>query len=194
MVTFRKNYKTLLPYDKKKYLNWSNNHKSSVEWYGVSFQLPGGFEGRKIGLREYLKAYQAWFKNVIAQLDNGSAWIVNHEGKNMEWFPNEHNRLSTLRTLFRENNIPNTFKGALVFSTDDLLKFSKDLISYPTALLKGRWLYQDLVISRSGLPFIIKISHHSNIDLLSTDIAFLSKTVTEYSNDFILKMYRGTSL
>jgi hypothetical protein len=194
MVTFRKNFKTLLPYNRKEYLNWNADFKSSVEWYGVSFQLSGGFEGRNIGLREYLKAYKAWFKNVITEFDNGSTWIVNHEGRDMEWFPYDQDTLPALRTLFKQNNILNTFKGALIFTTDDLLKFCKDLISYPTALIKGRRLYQDLVISRNDLPFIIKISHHSNIDFLSTDKDLLRKMLDEHSHSFILKMYRGTSL
>ncbi|MNR43714.1 hypothetical protein D3C85_1623630 [compost metagenome] len=62
-------------------------------------------------------------------------WIVNHEDKDLEWLPNNEDNLISLRTLFKERGIPNTFKGAIIFTKDDLLKFSKDLISYPYSVL-----------------------------------------------------------
>ncbi len=80
MVEFKKNVKKALPYDRQLYLEfWDDDAKSSTQWYGVSFQLPGGFEGKYIGLTEFLKKYEQWFKDLILKLDNGSFWIVNHE-------------------------------------------------------------------------------------------------------------------
>jgi len=197
MIEFIKNVKKVLPYDREEYLDFLGNHfYSYTEWYGVSFQLPGGFEGREIGLEEYLEAYERWFKNVVMQLDNASFWIVNIEQKrNFGWFPNYENNLISLRNLFRQNNIPNKFKGALVFTTDDLIKFSKDIITYPIAVFnKEGLLYDDLDISNSKLPFIIKISAHCNIHFLSTDKELLRKVVNENAGSFILKTYTGTTL
>lgn len=116
MIEFKTEVKELLPYDRKQYL-------SLEKWYGVSFQLPGVFEGKDIGLDIYLKAYEDWFKSIINRLDNKHQWIANHDHTDVIWFPNDDKTLATLRDLFN-NNIPNTFTGALVFSKDDLLKFN----------------------------------------------------------------------
>ena len=197
MVEFKKNTKTLLPYDREVYIDYLGyEFYKYPKWYGVSFQLPGGYEGREIGLTEYLEAYENWVKNIILQLDNGTCWIVNHDTKDMNWFPYEEDTLISLRALFKQNNIPNKFKGALILTTKDLLKFSKDLITYPFALFKqDGLLYNDLDISHGALPLIIKISHHSNIDLLSTDKELLKKVVSKnFPDHFILRNYKGISL
>jgi len=197
MIEFKKTVKNALPYDRQQYLDFfDEDFDSSTKWYGVSFQLPGGYEGREISLTEYLEAYESWFKTIILQLDNGSLWIVNHDDKDLQWLPNDEDNLISLRTLFKQNNIPNEFKGALSFTKDDLLKYSNDLISYPLAVFNAtEVLYKDLDISHSELPFIIKISGHANIDLLSTDKDLLKEVVdANASNGFILKPYRGTSL
>ena len=189
MIEFKNKIKKLLPYDRKQYI-------SRKEWFGVSFQLPGVFEGKDIGLDVYLESYENWFKGVVSKLDNGSPWIVNHDFIDEDWLPNKQNNLKTLRTLFKQNSIPNTFIGALIFTTDDLLRFSKDLISYPYAIFdKKEILYNNLDISHSDLQFVIKISGHLTIDLLSTDKEFLRKVVNENpSNHLIIKEYLGTSL
>lgn len=197
MIEFKKNFKKILPYDRQRYLDFlDEDFDSSTKWYGVSLQLPGGYEGRKISLTEYLEAYERWFKAIILQLDNGSIWIVNHDYKDLQWLPNDEDNLISLRALFKQNNIPNEFKGALSFTKDDLLKVSNDLISYPLAVFNAAdVLYKDLDISHSELPFIIKISGHANIDLLSTDKDLLKEVLdASSSTGFILKPYRGTSL
>ncbi|HXS60119.1 MAG TPA: hypothetical protein VN703_04845, partial [Candidatus Sulfopaludibacter sp.] len=134
-------------------------------------------------------------KNIISTFGNSSRWIVNHDRKGRNWFPNDENNLTQLRTLFKKRNIPNSFRGALIFTKDDFLKFCKDLMSYPYAVFdEGDLLYMDLDISNDQLPFILKISGHLNIDLLSTNKEFLRKIVNENrSNKFIVKEYRGTS-
>lgn len=189
MIEFKNKIKEFLPYDRKQYI-------SRKEWFGISFQLSGVFEGKDIGLEMYLEIYEDWFKSVISKFANNSQWIVNQDFIDEDWFPNKQNNLKTLRSLFKQNNIPNEFNGGIIFSTDDLLKFSKDLISYPYAVFnKTGLLYNNLDISHNKLPFVIKISGHLNIDLLSTDIELLRKVVNENSpNSFILKEYRGTSL
>jgi hypothetical protein len=201
MIEFKKNVNKAIPYDRQHYLEFLSDHlaanlASSTKCYGVSFQLPGGFEGRAISLTEYLDAYENWFKNIIKQFDNGSDWIVNHDITCAKWFPNNEDNLSTLRTLLRENYIPKEFNGALIFTTDDLLKFSEELISYPIAVFnRPATVYHNLDISNSKIPFIFKISNHANIDLLSTDKNLLKAVVEANTSDgFILRPYRGTSL
>lgn len=194
MIEFKKSFKKLLPYDREEYIDFLGNHfYSYTEWYGVSVQLPGGYEGRDIGLTEYLEAYERWFENIILQF-NASTWVVNHGKRDAIWFPAEEDSLPSLRNLFKQNNIPNKFKGALIFTTEELLKFSNDLITYPFGVFsKHEWLYDDLDISHSELPFIIKISHHCNIDFLSTDKELIKKVVNEnHSSLFIVREYQGT--
>ncbi len=183
MATFNRRVRKALPYDRKKYLDFFGNNESTT-WYGVSFQLPGGFEGRNIGITEFLDRYETWFKDLIIKLDT-----------DLNWFPNDEDNLPALRTLFKQNNIPNNFRGALIFSKEELLEFTKDLLSYPTCVFnEERLFYKDLDISHAELPIVIKISGHWNIHILSTDKHLLRKLLSENRSDFIIKEYRGTSL
>jgi hypothetical protein len=198
MIEFKKNVNKVLPYDRKQYFDFFDDEfdssNESIKWYGVSFQDESA--GRKISLTEFIEMFESLFKNIILKLDNGSFWIVNHDDKNIIWFPNDEDTLVPLRTLFKQRNVPNTFRGALIFTKDDLLKFSRDLISYPCALFyKKDTLYRDLDVSHGELQFIIKISGHKCIDFLSTDKELIRKVVNENSSSlFIVKEYRGTSL
>lgn len=201
MVAFEQNVTAFLPYDRVQY----SAHRN---WYGFSFQLEGGYEGKKIDRTEYIQKYEPWFAHVVSRMDNGLnlsedteqsgnfRWIVNLDYEGACWFPNDEENLIALRTLFRQNNIPNSFKGALMLSKDNLLQFSRDLITYPFTIFYGeRFLYNDLEISHSELPFVIKISAHRNIDLLSTDIELLKTFVNEAAAaPFIVRPYRGTAL
>jgi len=195
MVQFKKNYKNKLPYDRDKYIEFLDvDFDSPTEWCGVSFQLPGGYEGRDIGLTEFTEKYELWFKDIISGFDNGSNWIVNHSKRDVQWLPNKGNTLPLLRDLFKKNRVRGSFKGALIFSTEDQLKIALDIISYPHQLFRGRGLYNDLDISNNEFPLIIKTSHHANIDLLSTNKEFLQDIVNENSERFIMIVCRGTKL
>ena len=195
MIEFKRNIKKALPYDRQQYLNFLDGEFDSfTKWFGVSFQLADRYEGKKISLKEYIKAYNGWFKSIITELDNDSFWIVNHDDKDLQWFPNDEENLIPLRTLFKENNISNKFKGALLFTKGDLLKLSTVLISYPLAVFdKEELLYKNLDISHNKLPFIIKMSGHGNIDLLSKDKNLLAEVIAvNVTDNFILKPYSGT--
>jgi hypothetical protein len=101
--------------------------------------------------------------------------------------------LPDLRTLFKRNDISNSFKGAVIFSAPDLIAYSKELVSYPYAVSgKKGVLYRDLDISHSVLPAIIRISGHLNIDFISTDENIFRKIINlNFANEFIVKEYRG---
>lgn len=186
MIQFKKNVKELLPYSRRQYI-------SRDKWYGVSFQLPGVFEGKVIGLKKFVEVYEDWFKNIISRLDNGSFWIVNHDRKDYDWFPNDGDNLTDLRTLFKQNNVPSTFRGALVFTKDTLLELSTDLISYPYAVLeKDGLLYENIDISHSELPLIIKISAQWDISLYSTNKDILREVVSENPSSLFIVRENGS--
>lgn len=194
MVTFNRKFPKTLPYDRKKYIDFLEND-NPTEWFGVSFQLPGGFEGREIGITEFLEKYETWFKNLITKLDSDSSWIVNHDDKDMDWFPNNDDNLPSLRALFKKYNIPNNFRGALLFPKDDLLEYTRDLLSYPTGVFsEDGLLYKDLDISHGELPVIIKINAHWCIDILSTDKDWLRETLNKNNVQFIARIFRSASL
>lgn len=194
MIDFKKRVSEILPYDRKKYIEYlAEKVDPSVKWYGASFQVPEIVDRPDDSFQQYLEVYEPLFKSIIAELDNGLSWIVNHDDKDLPWFPNENDTLPELRTLFKQNNISNAFKGALIFSIGDLLKYSKDLVSYPfTASGKKGFLYKNLDISHSEMPAVIKISGHLTIDFLSTEQPiFMKIRYANFVSGFDVKEYRG---
>jgi hypothetical protein len=196
MIKFRKNFSKLLPYNRRQYIKYLNDSGSSIEWYGISFQSPAINGESGITSQEFTESYEYLFKKIVLKFDNRSFWIVNHDDKDLEWLPNNDDNLTHLRSLFKKNSVPNSFKGALILSVDALLDLSRDLISYPHIVLnKAGFLYKDLDISHGELQLVIKISGHLNIDFLSTDKGLLREVVNENSpNLFIIKEYRGTTI
>lgn len=141
-------------------------------------QLPGGFKGKKIDVIQHAEIYERLFKNVISKLDTGSHWIVNHDFRDNEWFPD--NTLKRLRALFKRKDVPNAFKGALLFQKDELLDYAADLILYPYGVHKREQSrYSDIDVSHGELPFIIKISAHLNIDFINSNQDLLKEVVIE---------------
>lgn len=186
MAEFKKHVQELLPYDRTEY-------RFHAGWYGVSFQLDPVL--KEINITNFIEMYGPFFKDIINQLHNGAHWVVSHDDKDMEWFPNDADNLPALRTLFRQSHTPGAFKGALVFNAGQILQYATDIISYPYAAA-GRegFLYKDVAITNSLSGFVIKISGHLNIDLLSTDMELLKEMAgANASPDFIIKLYSGTS-
>ncbi|WP_343555614.1 hypothetical protein [Sphingobacterium sp.] len=184
----------ILPYDRNDYIDFLVGEPiPSLNWYGVSFQVDP--KGKEFNLADFITLYDPWFKMVISTFEQGSTWIINHDKKDLEWFPNNEDNLPSLRNLFKQNDISANFRGALICSEDLLMELSKDLISYPYGLFKEEGLfYSNIDISHRELPFVIKVLDHLNIDLLSTDEKLLRKVVSENKSDsFLLKPYRGTS-
>jgi hypothetical protein len=196
MIIFEKNIEKILPYNREQYLNFLYDAStSSVKWYGLSFQINGNDE--PVSLMEYIDNYESFLKELILNLKNNSYWIVNHEGsKDFDWFPNKVKNLPSLRSLFRERNILGTYRGALLFTEEDLLKYTKDLILYPYVVLnKKGLLFRNINISHDKLPLVIKTTGHYDIDVLSTDEMLLKEIFDQYSQyPFIIKKYRGTIL
>lgn len=195
MIEFKKNVNTLLPYDREQYISFLHGDlEFTPEWYGVSFQL--NKEERELNIVKYFEFYEPLFKDILLYFRNNLRWIVNQDYITYGWFPNRENTLGSLRTLFKQNKIPNSFKGALICEKDDLLEFSKDLLTYPFLMFeKNGLLYDNLDISNSEIQFIIKVSGHNCVDLLSTDKELLRKVVDEVTtNNFNVKEYRNTSL
>src|SRR5688500_13272840 len=96
MIEFKTNVEEVLPYNRQHYIDFFDEDADSyIKWYGVSFQLPGTGEGKQINLKKFVETYESLFKNVILKLDNGSLWIVNHDDKDLAWFPNDRDNLSS---------------------------------------------------------------------------------------------------
>ena len=193
MVTFNQHANKVLPYDRREYIEYLDpDGDKSIQWYGASFQLYNQLND----VTEFVENYKALFNNVVLKFGANSFWVVHHDDKDLQWFPNERHNLILLRKLFRDNNMPGIFKGALVFATDDLLNYAQDLISYPyNAASVEKLLYKNIDISNGEQPFIIKITGHMNIDFLSKNKELLKSIVNENMSDvFNIKMYTGTIL
>jgi len=189
MIVFNDNKHINLPYNKEHYFDFLDDDlDDSHFWSAVSFQTTNNNEST-VSLK-HVSVLETLFKQIILQLDSGSPWIVNHFYKDFDWFPNNDENLNSLRTLFKENKIQNTYRGALSFMADDLIKFANNLILYPYILS-----YRDLDISHTELPFIIKITNHLTIDLFCTDKLVLRKVINDNSLiNLTVKEYRGSAL
>jgi hypothetical protein len=192
MIEFKSDVEKILPYDRKSYSGYQAGNDVSVKWYGVSFQVLEIADQENASFQQYLEMYEALFKNIVSDFDNGSSWIVSHD-RDVRWFPNDYDNLPELRTLFKRNDISNSFKGAVIFSAPELIVYSKDLVSYPY-VVPGRKgvLYRDLDISHSELPAIIRISGHLNIDFISTEENLFRKIRhADFASGCVVKEYRG---
>ena len=196
-IKFSRNIKNLLPYDRDEYWVYLHDEvEPSVKWYGLSFQLPGAEEasdGNKSDKKKFVDIYELLFKDIVSKIDDNSFWTINQVYKNIfGWLPNNERNLMNLRKLFKQHDISNTFKGAILLKKDPLLELTRDLILYPISIFnKPGWLYDDLNISHSTLPFFIKTTHHFDVDILSTNKELLQNIVDEYiPSQFIIKKYR----
>ena len=181
MVKFRKTVARLLPYNRTHYMRaWRGRKETDAKWYGYSFQLDEDERTVSYALNTYkpmfIDIYQPFFEEVVLSFGSTSRWIINHDNKDMAWLQNNENNLQRLRSLFKSNNVPFSFKGGLEFDTEDLLLFSKELMLYPTSVFnREQTCYKNLDISNKEIPFIIKTTGHLDIDLLSTDKGLLEK-------------------
>jgi hypothetical protein len=189
MMKFIENFEKMLPYEREHYIDFlDDDFDSETKWNAISLQMNS--ENEENNLSKFVDVFELILKNVILKLDSGISWIINHDDKDMKWFLNDKNNLEALRSVFKQNNIQDTYKGSLILDKDDLFELAQDLISYPYVLS-----YKNLDISHSKLPFILKITSHLTIDLLCMDKELLRKVIDENSsNKIIIKEYRGTSL
>jgi hypothetical protein len=189
MIKFIEDFEKLLSYDREHYIDFlDDDFDSETKWCAVSLQMSS--EDGENSLSKFVDVFELIFKNIILKLDIGISWIINHDDKDMKWFLNDKDNLEALRTVFKQNNVQDTFKGSLILEKDDLLELARDLISYPYVLS-----YKNLDISHSKSQFIIKTTSHLTVDLLSMDKELLRKVVDGNSSDKIkIVEYRGTSL
>jgi len=194
MIAFKTDVQKYLPYNREKYQRYLRGEADIREWYAVSFQLPGTGNGRPIDTQEYFEAYESWFRNLILHIDSHALWVVNHDIDDW-WFPNDEDTVVPLRKLFIDNGISNEFSGALIMASEDILKYSHSLISYPFEVFSGGTLYDDIDISHNKLPIVIKVSGHMNIDILSPDVHLLKEIVGKNRDKhFVLFQSEGTSI
>ncbi|MDR0262522.1 MAG: hypothetical protein LBJ04_04785 [Sphingobacterium sp.] len=98
------NRTNILPYDRSHYIDFLVGEPiSSVNWYGVSFQVRD--KGKEFNLADFIPLYDPWFKKVISTFERDSTWIINHDKIDLEWFPNNEDNLPSLRNLFKRNDI-----------------------------------------------------------------------------------------
>ena len=200
-VTFPKNVRALLPYNRNHYLRYRHSDaESHTPWYGASFQLTSEAhnisKGINFGLSKFLDHYEPFFKQLVAQFDDGSCWIVAQDCPGYPWWPNDEPTLPALRTLFAQHRVPNSFTGALQLPKQAVFAFAQELLSYPTGVFSNeRSLYSDVDVSHGTRPVVIKISAHLNVDFLSTDPELVRTVVNKHrSPTFTIKPYTGTSL
>jgi hypothetical protein len=163
-----------LPYNRQKYIDYLDEDIESIsDWNGYSLQIAkpkfSNFESK-------IDILEAAFKIIISRYDESKIWILTHDDKDMKWFPNKENNLISLRELFKKSNISNSYVGSLICSTNDICTLARDFISYSFVLS-----YKNLDFSHSKLPFIIKITNHLTIDVLSTDMKLLKDIINDDS-------------
>ena len=197
-VTFTPNVCALLPYHRKHYIRYlQGDGTPHTPWYGASFQLASEADniqhGIDFGLPKFLAHYETLFRQLITQFDDGSCWIVAHDYDGA-WLPNDEPTLPALRALFAQYRVPNTFKGALRLPKQEVLAFAREFLSYPTGIFSRKGLlYNDIDVSHSKWPVVIKISAHLNVDFLSTDQALVRAVVQEHRSPDFTIIPRGTS-
>ena len=199
-VTFPTNVRALLPYNQNRYRRYRHSDAGShTPWYGASFQLASEAHniarGIDFGLPKFLDYYEPFFKQLVAQFDDGSCWVVAHDTTGYPWWPNEEPTLPALRALFAQHRVPNAFKGALRLPKQEVFALARELLSYPTGVFsREESLYSDVDVSHGTRPIVIKISAHLNVDFLSTDPALVRAVVQEHRSPvFTIKPYTGTS-
>ncbi|MDJ1486145.1 hypothetical protein QNI16_37025 [Cytophagaceae bacterium YF14B1] len=200
MITFEKNISQQLPYNRENYIAYFNDQNDDLDrnviWYGVSLQQADIKDQKLYQVSEQIvvnsvNRLENAFKEIVSEFDQVLPWIINHDDKDLPWFNTENSRLPHLRDIFKQNNIPSSFIGCLVFDKEDLVNLAHELITYPYDLL-SKLSYKTLDVSHTKLPFIIKLTGHLTLDIVSTDKALVTKIVNDDTFDSFLKiLYRS---
>ncbi|MBX2906664.1 MAG: hypothetical protein KF744_11540 [Taibaiella sp.] len=161
MIEFAPLPEKILPYDRSSYIAYLSDEVDS-EWQGVSFQIDSsrGHVSQEGALAEYKNLTE----NTIQQFDGEDHWVVNHDDKDLAWLRAGSERLAALSAAFSSNGVAGNFTGALIVDKNQLIGLLDDLILYPYMLS-----YKNIDISHGKIPFVIKISSHFNVDLLTPD-------------------------
>jgi hypothetical protein len=196
MVKFEKNISQLLPYNREEYMAYfdedDDTFDGNIIWHAVSLQQAEIkneklYQVSELIVTNCIDRLEMSFKEIISRLDQGLPWIINHDDKDLRWFNKEDNTISKMRDLFKQSDIPISFIGCLIFYKEDLHNFARELTTYPYVLS-----YKNLDVSHNKLPFVIKLTGHLTLDLLSTDKALLTKILNDDTFDSFLKIpYRS---
>ncbi|MDJ1495243.1 hypothetical protein QNI19_20050 [Cytophagaceae bacterium DM2B3-1] len=200
MIKFEKNISQLLPYNRANYIAYFNDEDDTFDrnviWYGVSLQQADIKDQKLYQVSEQIVVnsvdrLENAFKEIVSEFDQGLPWIINHDDKDLPWFNTENKRMPQLQNLFKQNTIPSSFIGCLVFNKEDVVNFARELITYPYDLL-SKISYKTLDVSHTKLPLILKLTGHLTLDIVSTDKALLTKISHLDKLDSFLKIpYRS---
>ncbi|MBL0745468.1 hypothetical protein [Chryseolinea lacunae] len=196
MVRCEKNTSEWLPYDRLQYRAYfdedDNTFNRNVLWHAVSLQQ-ADVKNEKLYhtpeeiVTKCIDSLEISFKEIISRLDQGLPWVINHDDKDLPWFNKEGDTMPKMRSLFKQSDIPISFTGCLIFPKEDLFDFARELVTYPYILS-----YKNLDVSHHTLPFVIKITGHLTLDLLSTDKALLTRVLNDETFDSLLRItYRN---
>ena len=192
MVVFRKDVSQRLPYDRDKYMAYfdedNDTFDRNVIWHGVSLQQTeirneSLYQVSDAVVTNSIDCLEKVFKEIMSSLDQGLPWVVNHDDLDLPWFREKGNTMPKMRDLFRQMDIPISFVGCLLFSTDDLGELARELTTYSYILP-----HKNLDVSHSKLPFVMKLTGHLTLDLLSTDMALITKILDDGIVDYFLKI------
>lgn len=196
MIVFEKSIDRVLPYNRVKYRQFLNEECNLNEpgWVGVSLQC-----NRVIhSMDAFVELFEPLVLEIIELYENGNCWIVNHDDKDLKWIPEINSNLSCLKNEFTASNIPFSFKGGLLLELDSLQSLIKDFLAYPlSAFSEEGSFYKNLDISHWEKEFIIKITSHATIDLLSTSEFELSTALKRIEHGMLrsrieIKHYRSS--
>ncbi len=163
-------------------------HESASNWHGVSLQLETIRNEKLLAapeeiVNQAIDILDRMFRHLIALLDDGNLWIVNHDDKDMQWFLDQSETLPRLREVFRHTKTPGTYRGSILMFDEDLLELSRELVTYAYALS-----YKNLDVSHGTRPVVIKATGHLTLDILSTDFELMSHMLADSSLDVFTKV------
>lgn len=169
MIYFKNDYSQSLPYNQYDYCIYLiGEEETQFKWFGMSIQNLNCKDDNDCKLKSMADV----FKTIINEFDDGNTWIINHDRKDMPWFPELEKdvKLPKLREIFRQNKISESFIGAIVATKNIILDVSSELASYPFLLS-----YQNIDVSHEFLPVIIKLTDHLSVDIISTENSLLER-------------------
>ena len=160
MIDFIKENKETLPYVKEDYLSFLNEEPTLRNWYGYSIQFDGLYTNKN-----KIQKLQSVLNHFINQFNEDQHWLIRHDDKFLPWFiEGDEKRLPKLKRVFNNKQVPFNFKGSILFSSDELLEVSDEVVSYSYLLS-----YKNLDIINVDTCILFKCTNHLTLDVISTE-------------------------